>query len=389
MTTRHGWLREMVEQTNRTAKIGGWEYDLEQEKMIWTSETYKIHNMPPEYMPKGKESLAFYHAASQLIIRKAFKSLIKKGKKFELDLQLNPFEKNTIWVRTTGKAKKKAGKIVTIFGTIQDITEQKEKEIELNFSRMLAEDTATKLRNILDNSTEAIILISPDLNVLEINQPAKIYIKQICGKSPVQGDPIVDYIPADNIYDFKNSIANCLSGEQIKLDYKAKFKNRKSKWFELIYAPVLNKNKQIIAVYFSAHNIQDRKEELETYRITQDSFKNMIENAPVPVLVHVDLKVVYANPAAASTFEADSFEDLIGLNVLQFIHPDSMEFVKQRIDKMYRNEADARLVQEKLLTLKGNIIEARVYGTRFHFMGKTSSLVMFFNKELNSLSIKK
>ncbi len=389
MIKKHGWLREVVEQTNRVAKVGGWEYDLGKERMIWTSETYKIHNMPPDYIPNGKESLAFYHAASQSIIRKAFKSLIKKGKKFELDLQLNPFQKNTIWVRTSGKAKKKAGKIVSIFGTIQDITEQKEKEIELNFSRMLAEDTATKLRNILDNSTEAIILISPDLNILEINQPAKVYIKQIFGKSPAQGDSLIDYIPSENIYDFKNSIANCLSGEHIKLDYKAKFKNRKSKWFELSYTPVLNKNKQIIAVYFSAHNIQDRKEELETYRITQDSFKNMIENAPVPILVHVDLKVVYANPAAAHAFEADNFEDLIGMNVLSFVHPDSLNFVKQRIDKMYRNEADARLVQEKLLTIKGNIIEARVYGTRFHFLGKTSSLVMFFNKELSSLTIRK
>ncbi len=380
-------MQYLLDQTNRIARIGGWEYDLIRKELLWTPQTYRIHGLPLDYKPNPEEAIKFYHPAHQPILKKAAEKLLSEGKSYDLELQFITKKGTNLWIRTTGRARKRNGKIVSIYGTFQDISEQKKKEIELMQSRIMAENAIAKFRSILDNARDAIFLIAPDYTILELNQAAIRYSERMTGITPRKGAYALDLLQPQQVEPFRISFNRCLQGETLNLDWKITFRNRQKGWFEITYAPVKNEHNKVVAVNFSAIEISHRIKELESYRLSEESFKSMAELNPIPMLVHQDLKLVYANQATIRAFDGKNLNDLLGKNVMDFIHPDSLEIVKKRIQRIYTDQADAGLQEEKLITLEGRVLHVQVFGTRIYFMGRMSALVMFFNPRVKCLVI--
>jgi PAS domain S-box-containing protein len=130
----------LLAETGRIVKIGGWEVDIVTEKMIWTDETYHIHELPLTYQPNINEGINFYHPDSLPIITTAYNNAVEKGESYDLELKFITAKNNEIWVRTQGKPILENGKVVKLYGTFQDITQQREalEKLERN-ERLLSE----------------------------------------------------------------------------------------------------------------------------------------------------------------------------------------------------------------------------------------------------------
>lgn len=128
--------KEMLEQTNSTARIGFWELDLVRKKIYGSRMAQEIQEIPDDFDPDLATSLSFYKKGeSRRKIQDAIANARKNGTGWDLELQMITVSGREIWVRSIGQAEFAEGVCKRIYGTIQDIDERMKIFIEMQQSR--------------------------------------------------------------------------------------------------------------------------------------------------------------------------------------------------------------------------------------------------------------
>jgi len=126
-----GRSQALLEQSQRAAEIGGWEYDVASSTLYWTLQAFRIHDLDPDAgTPTLEQMLSFYLPQGQPVIRNAFRDALDKGQPFDLELELLTENRRRLWVRTIGRAEKNTAQVVRVYGSFQDITFRKKEEEE-------------------------------------------------------------------------------------------------------------------------------------------------------------------------------------------------------------------------------------------------------------------
>ena len=110
---------------------------------------------------------------------------------------------------------------------------------------------------------------------------------------------------------------------------------------------------------------------------SEEKYRNLIELAPVPIVVHRQGKIVYVNPPCVALFGAERRDDLIGKPTLQSVHPDDHEVVKGRIRRMAEKGTTVPLIRERFVKLDGQVIDVEVVATPITYENLPSVMVLF------------
>jgi two-component system cell cycle sensor histidine kinase/response regulator CckA len=173
---------ELLNDTQRLARVGGWEWDLEKQIMTWTRETYRIHGIKPEENITGSPasidfSLNCYDPSDRPVIEAAFKNCVVNGQSYDMEFPLNPVNGGRIWIRTMGQAEKRNNQIIRIIGNIIDISERKQTEEKMRF-----------LSAVTENMNESVIVTDTEGRINYINKGAqKLFgytLDELSGKGP-------------------------------------------------------------------------------------------------------------------------------------------------------------------------------------------------------------
>lgn len=143
--------------TQKLAKIGGWEWDVEQQTTFWTEEAYRIHGLEPQAFAPGSpeaidHSLACYDPADRPVILTAFQRCAQRGDSYDLEVPFTSADGDRKWIRTTGSAVYENGRITKVVGHIMDITERKQAEAERQAQLRFFEGMDTINRAIQENN---------------------------------------------------------------------------------------------------------------------------------------------------------------------------------------------------------------------------------------------
>ncbi|WP_116788650.1 PAS domain S-box protein [Flavobacterium psychrotrophum] len=151
--------KETLEQTNNVARVGGWEMDVQKQKISWTKVTKEIHGVSEDYQPILKTSIDFYKEGdSRNMIAKAVSIAVQTGQSWDLELQIINLQGEEIWVRALGSAEFENGVCKRLYGTFQDINKAKLSSIALQSSQKLFND-------VLQAASE-VSVIATDINGL-------------------------------------------------------------------------------------------------------------------------------------------------------------------------------------------------------------------------------
>ena len=125
-----------LNEAQRLAKVGSWEWNYNSEKLKCTKEYYRIFDLDPELgRTSYKEHLKKYSLISKRKILQVIKECRFSGKKDVVDVQL----KSKKWIKASVEATNdEGGKINGLRGTVQDITENKLDEEKRQFQAALA-----------------------------------------------------------------------------------------------------------------------------------------------------------------------------------------------------------------------------------------------------------
>jgi signal transduction histidine kinase/DNA-binding response OmpR family regulator len=122
----------LLNATQRLSKVGGWEYDIKQNQYYWTDELFAIHEIPINTsIDYVQESLNCYDLKDQQLIMSAFKNAYENGEPYDFELPFTTKKGKRLWIRTTALPIQKNNRIVSVVGSVMDITEQKQAQQEL------------------------------------------------------------------------------------------------------------------------------------------------------------------------------------------------------------------------------------------------------------------
>ena len=124
--------KALLSETEKSGKIGGWEFFVDTMSQIWTEETYRILEIDlSNNEPSVPEGVDFISPAYQKMADLAIQRAIDFGEPYDQEWEVITKKGNQRWIHVVGKANQVQGKTQSVSGSFQDITEQKKIEIQM------------------------------------------------------------------------------------------------------------------------------------------------------------------------------------------------------------------------------------------------------------------
>jgi len=148
-------------QAERVGDLGAWEYDANGEA-IWSDGARRIVGVEDDVQPTVEGSLSFVHPEDRDRLREVVEAALRDDENFDERCRIVRPDGTERWVRISGGPVEGGGDDQTIRGFIQDVTEQREREAEL-------ERTSARLQALFDHSPDMINVHDADGRILDPN----------------------------------------------------------------------------------------------------------------------------------------------------------------------------------------------------------------------------
>jgi PAS domain S-box-containing protein len=160
-------VEEILNRTNSVARIGTWEVDLINEKVLWSRVTREIHETDDNFIPALTTGINFYKEGySRDKITAVISNSIKNNIGWDEELQIKTAKGKLIWIRAIGKPELVNDNCVRLYGTFQDINATKVAQIELK-------KVNEELNAIFNSGTISIIRTDTDGIITYFNEGAE------------------------------------------------------------------------------------------------------------------------------------------------------------------------------------------------------------------------
>ena len=252
--------RNLLAESEKMGKVGGWEFDIATRKQTWTETVYDIHEVERTYQPTVDEGINFYTPASRPVIERAVRRAIELGETFDVELEIITAKGNLRSVHAIGHADRARGRV---FGFFQDITQQKRAEQALQESQALYHSLVMQLPiGIFRKDAQGrYVLVNPGFCQFK-GMKAEAFL----GKTPLEviaGQTAkpdttghVDKYAADG-EDHHQQIMQ--TGQAIELDEEYSLANGAKQFVHVMKFPVLNPDGKIIGTQGVQFDINERK----------------------------------------------------------------------------------------------------------------------------------
>lgn len=118
--------KKMYDRSSALARIGVWECDLGTEELIWTDGVYDLFELPRGSALDRDAIVEMYEEGSRADMERERARAIRDGTGFALDILIRTARGSLRWLRLTADVEQDSqGRSIRIFGTKQDITEEK------------------------------------------------------------------------------------------------------------------------------------------------------------------------------------------------------------------------------------------------------------------------
>ncbi len=128
--------QELVE-AQRIAKIGTWRWERSTGQTTWSEEIYRIYGMDPKDPPLNYAEFRRRtdHSPMEKRFIEVFDRAIEFGEPYTMDVEIRRADGQTAWMAARGEVETwRDGKVASLRGTVQEITERKRQEEQLALS---------------------------------------------------------------------------------------------------------------------------------------------------------------------------------------------------------------------------------------------------------------
>jgi len=319
----------------------------------------------------GRNIFEFLHPDEIPRLQKYFKNGIKKsGLAITVEYRLR--HKNGSWIHCESIGSNLLGdpNINGIIISTRDVTERKQMENALR-------ESERRFRSIFDNCPIGIYRTAPDGKILMSNSTLFQMLGYSSFEELVQCDlESKAYHPEYPRINFKKRIE---SEKQIIGLESAWMKKDGSTLFVRENAKATYDNEGNVLYYEgTVEDITERKNAEKALKESEERYRQLVEFSPETIVVHRGGKFVYVNPAGVKLVGAENPKELIGKNIMDFIHPDYKEIVQERVHEGYKGKKAPR-IEEKFLRSDGQSIDVEVIAAPIAYQGESAVQVIIRN----------
>lgn len=238
------FTQKILLQTNEVARVGGWHLDLETGKIFWSDSTKRIYKVSDYFEPTLTNILEFYKEEDQLILQNHINTAIEKGISYDFVTEMQTMEGEQIWLRHKGVPEFEKGKCRSLFGVVQDVTEEKKSLIELQRKEAM-------MRSFAENAPIPIAMLDKDLHYMVMSSA---WIKEFDASENYIGKHIftVHNVPSER----KKLYVNAIRGKVYRNDnFELNHPLKGTLYYKLVVKPWNMIDGTIGGIVISAVNI--------------------------------------------------------------------------------------------------------------------------------------
>ncbi|MFN7959343.1 MAG: DUF3365 domain-containing protein [Holophagaceae bacterium] len=120
---------------------------------------------------------------------------------------------------------------------------------------------------------------------------------------------------------------------------------------------------------------QEQQAMLDKVEDSSQRFHQLFQSSPAPMIIHRDGRFIEVNVAAAHLLEAEDPAQLMGQEVMGFVHPDYRNLARERIHRVEQTGHAVPPVEEVFLTARGREVWVEVQTAAIELPGGPAVLV--------------
>ena len=347
----------LLNETQRLAKVGGWEWDIENNKMYWTDECFRIHGINPAEIEGDPEkyiskSIGCYNDADKPIVLLTFNKCVQEGIPYDLEFQFTNFENKKLWIRTIAEPVYVENKIVRVIGNIIDVTERVDIMDKLRRSEK-------RFRELFESMEEGFFLAQlvydenekpVDWRFLDVN-PAHGKIMNL-PRHKVIGKTAYELFPDLEKLWFDAQVEVALTGVPRTIEGFVSATGR-------YYVNHLYSSRQgQFACIFS--DITERKLAEEKLKESEERYRRIVNTANEGIwMMNAEHKTTYVNSRMCNMLGYEESE-ILDKKVEDFMLPEDLPAHYQRMNQRYKGESST--YEHRFIKKDGTIIHTIVSG---------------------------
>ena len=189
----------------------------------------------------------------------------------------------------------------------------------------------------------------------------------------IKDSSIVDSIVHEEDLEDLNRLSDESHRHETSLNWQGRMIiHGKQRWIEVLS----NHEKKSDGVVIRTGIIQDITERRMSARESEFRYQSMIKKLPIGIIIHKDGKLVFVNDMAAMIIGASRAKDLIGMDVIDFVHPAQRPLIRERMAKALKGEP-VPLMEQKYIKLDGHEIDVETIAFPFLFKDERAVQVIF------------
>ncbi|MXR52340.1 PAS domain S-box protein [Halovenus sp. WSH3] len=120
--------RDLLDQTERIADVGGWEIDTETMEVFWTDHLFEIIGREGSEEPPLEDALEVYYGSDKQVVEEAVNRALETGEPFDVEVRFERSDGELRWLHVQGTPTVEDGEVTTLRGAVKDVTERKARE---------------------------------------------------------------------------------------------------------------------------------------------------------------------------------------------------------------------------------------------------------------------
>ncbi len=120
-------------------------------------------------------------------------------------------------------------------------------------------------------------------------------------------------------------------------------------------------------------NLKDGEKALKH---SEERYRLLVEFSPDAMIVHDFGKIIFVNAAALTMLDAKTENDLVGKDILQFVHPDFKEVISNRMGQLKAGKSELPSREIQMISLRGRAIDTEIKGVVVTYEGKLAVQTM-------------
>jgi PAS domain S-box-containing protein len=349
-----------LQEAQQIAQLGSWHWDPATGTRTWSPRMYAVYGRDPGGGPMDTdETFAWVDPDDLERVQKAYANMLSGGQRFELDYRLLTGDRGMRTVHAI--ARPDPERPGSYRGTLQDVTERKRAEEELQLRAEL-----------LDLAHDAVIVREPaESRVTFWNREAQA----IYGYSPAEAlGQITHELLASVFPESRQAVDDALEREG---QWVGELRHTRKGGGVIIVssrqALQRGADERPTAIIELNSDVTERKQFEAALRASEQRFRGGFENAPIGMaLVGLDGRYLEVNATLARMLGFDDPAELTGQSFTTFIHPDEVALAQAAPQRVV--ETGAERGERRYIRSDGTVVYTLYAGTLVRNAGGAPSV---------------